>query len=146
MSAWSARRRSGKLDAAVLDGSQVVAKLLIGAVGLTMAVALRTITLPAGALGTVGVTLAIMLASTVLVVLLASCVDAGASLRTGARVRLRDAWRSATREGGPAGPSSARSLSGPPATGGGVRWPRNHDRCAAGPRSRGAPPRRSDSR
>jgi ABC-2 type transport system permease protein len=45
----------------------------------------------------VGVTLAIMLVSTVLVVLLASRVYAGAILRTGARVKLLDAWRSASR-------------------------------------------------
>jgi ABC-2 type transport system permease protein len=45
----------------------------------------------------VGVTLAIMLASTVAVVLLASRIYAGAILRTGARVKLKDAWRSATR-------------------------------------------------
>jgi ABC-2 type transport system permease protein len=45
----------------------------------------------------VGLTLAIMLASTVLVVLLASRVYAGAILRTGARVKLVDAWRSAAR-------------------------------------------------
>jgi ABC-2 type transport system permease protein len=45
----------------------------------------------------VGVTLAIMLASTVVVVLLASRIYAGAILRTGARVKLKDAWRSATR-------------------------------------------------
>jgi len=49
----------------------------------------------------VGVTLAIMLASTVLVVLLASRVYAGAILRTGARVKLLDAWRSATRAADP---------------------------------------------
>jgi ABC-2 type transport system permease protein len=42
-----------------------------------------------------GVTLAIMLSSTVLVVLLASRVYAGAILRTGARVKLLDAWRTA---------------------------------------------------
>lgn len=46
-----------------------------------------------------GVTLAIMLASTVLVVLLASRVYAGAILRTGARVKLLDAWRTARRAG-----------------------------------------------
>lgn len=45
----------------------------------------------------VGLTLAIMVASTVLVVLLASRLYAGAILRTGARVKLVDAWRSATR-------------------------------------------------
>ncbi len=45
----------------------------------------------------VGLTLAIMLASTVVVVLLASRIYAGAILRTGARVKLKDAWRSATR-------------------------------------------------
>jgi ABC-2 type transport system permease protein len=45
----------------------------------------------------VGLTLAIMLASTVLVILLASRIYAGAILRTGARVKLKDAWRSATR-------------------------------------------------
>jgi ABC-2 type transport system permease protein len=45
----------------------------------------------------IGITLAIMLASTVLVVLLASRVYAGAILRTGARVKVLDAWRSATR-------------------------------------------------
>ena len=45
----------------------------------------------------VGLTLAIMLASTVMVVLLASRIYAGAILRTGARVKLKDAWRSATR-------------------------------------------------
>ncbi|HEX8860215.1 MAG TPA: ABC transporter permease [Actinomycetes bacterium] len=45
----------------------------------------------------IGVTLAIMLASTVVVVLLASRIYAGAILRTGARVKLKDAWRSATR-------------------------------------------------
>jgi ABC-2 type transport system permease protein len=45
----------------------------------------------------VGLTLAIMLASTVLVVLLASRVYVGAILRTGARVKLVDAWRSAAR-------------------------------------------------
>jgi ABC-2 type transport system permease protein len=45
----------------------------------------------------VGLTLAIMLASTVVVVLLASRVYAGAILRTGARVKLKDAWRAATR-------------------------------------------------
>jgi ABC-2 type transport system permease protein len=45
----------------------------------------------------IGITLAIMLASTVLVVVLASRVYAGAILRTGARVKLLDAWRSATR-------------------------------------------------
>ena len=45
----------------------------------------------------VGLTLAIMVASTVVVVLLASRVYAGAILRTGARVKLKDAWRSATR-------------------------------------------------
>jgi hypothetical protein len=39
--------------------------------------------------------MATMLASTVLVVLLASRVDAGAILRTGARVKVLDAWRSA---------------------------------------------------
>jgi ABC-2 type transport system permease protein len=43
----------------------------------------------------VGLTLAIMLASTVLVVLLASRLYAGAILHTGARVKLVDAWRSA---------------------------------------------------
>jgi len=42
-----------------------------------------------------------MLASTVLVVLLASRVYAGAILRTGARVKLLDAWRSATRAADP---------------------------------------------
>lgn len=47
----------------------------------------------------VGVTLAIMLISTVLVVLLASRVYAGAILRTGTRVKLLDAWRSANRAG-----------------------------------------------
>jgi hypothetical protein len=36
-----------------------------------------------------------MLSSTVLVVLLASRVYAGAILRTGARVKLLDAWRTA---------------------------------------------------
>jgi ABC-2 type transport system permease protein len=45
----------------------------------------------------IGVTLAIMLASTVLVVLLASRIYAGAILRTGARVKVLDAWRSASR-------------------------------------------------
>jgi ABC-2 type transport system permease protein len=45
----------------------------------------------------IGLTLAIMLASTVVVVLLASRIYAGAILRTGARVKLKDAWRSATR-------------------------------------------------
>jgi len=47
----------------------------------------------------VGITLAIMLTSTVLVVLLASRVYAGAILRTGARVKLLDAWRSANGAG-----------------------------------------------
>jgi ABC-2 type transport system permease protein len=45
----------------------------------------------------IGLTLAIMLASTVVVVLLASRIYAGAILRTGARVKLKDAWRTATR-------------------------------------------------
>jgi ABC-2 type transport system permease protein len=45
----------------------------------------------------VAVTFALMLVSTVLVLLLASRVYAGAILRTGARVKLLDAWRSATR-------------------------------------------------
>ena len=48
----------------------------------------------------VALTLAIMLLSTVLVVLLASRLYAGAILRTGARVKLLDAWRSATRQPG----------------------------------------------
>jgi ABC-2 type transport system permease protein len=49
----------------------------------------------------VGLTLGIMLASTVLVVLLASRIYAGAILRTGAHVKLADAWRSASRAADP---------------------------------------------
>jgi ABC-2 type transport system permease protein len=44
----------------------------------------------------VAITFMLMLVSTVLVILLASRVYAGAILRTGARVKLSDAWRSAT--------------------------------------------------
>jgi ABC-2 type transport system permease protein len=44
----------------------------------------------------VAITFVLMLVSTVLVILLASRVYAGAILRTGARVKLSDAWRSAT--------------------------------------------------
>jgi ABC-2 type transport system permease protein len=46
----------------------------------------------------VAASLAIMLASTVAVVVLASRLYAGAILRTGARVKLSDAWRAATRQ------------------------------------------------
>jgi ABC-2 type transport system permease protein len=45
----------------------------------------------------VGITFELMLVSTVLVILLASRVYAGAILRTGARVKLLDAWRSTAR-------------------------------------------------
>jgi ABC-2 type transport system permease protein len=46
----------------------------------------------------VAASVVIMLASTVGVVMLASRLYAGAILRTGARVKLRDAWRSASRQ------------------------------------------------
>jgi ABC-2 type transport system permease protein len=49
----------------------------------------------------VAVSLAIMLVSIVAVVLLASRLYEGAILRTGARVKLRDAWRSARRRPAP---------------------------------------------
>jgi ABC-2 type transport system permease protein len=42
--------------------------------------------------------LAIMVVTTVAVVLLAARLYEGAILRTGARVKLRDAWRSARRQ------------------------------------------------
>jgi ABC-2 type transport system permease protein len=45
----------------------------------------------------VAITFMLMLVSTVLVIMLASRVYAGSILRTGARVKLLDAWRSATR-------------------------------------------------
>ena len=50
------------------------------------------------ALWEIGLSLAIMLASTVAVVVLAARLYEGAILRTGARVKLRDAWRGARRQ------------------------------------------------
>jgi ABC-2 type transport system permease protein len=49
----------------------------------------------------IAASLAIMLISTVAVVLLAARLYEGAILRTGARVKLRDAWRSARRQAAP---------------------------------------------
>jgi len=46
----------------------------------------------------VAVSPAIMLASIIVVVVLAARLYEGAILRTGARVKLRDAWRSARRQ------------------------------------------------
>jgi len=46
----------------------------------------------------VAVSPAIMLASIIAVVVLAARLYEGAILRTGARVKLRDAWRSARRQ------------------------------------------------
>jgi ABC-2 type transport system permease protein len=46
----------------------------------------------------IAASLAIMLISIVAVVLLAARLYEGAILRTGARVKLRDAWRSARRQ------------------------------------------------
>jgi ABC-2 type transport system permease protein len=50
------------------------------------------------ALWEIGLSLAIMLVSTVAVVVLAARLYEGAILRTGARVKLRDAWRGARRQ------------------------------------------------
>jgi len=50
------------------------------------------------ALWQVAVSLVIMLVSIVAVVILASRLYEGAILRTGARVKLRDAWRGARRQ------------------------------------------------